>query len=551
MKALLGLILFLVSAAGANPKATNKETLTIGVASEFDNLHPIVASQAVTRYIQYMAYRPLVILNLDYKWVPLLIKEIPTVDNKLAKRVGNGLQATIEILPAAKWSDGTPVTCKDVVFAWQVGKNKNVSNPNREPYENITSIAVDKSNPKKCTLSFAKAKYDYFTSFPDPLPAHLEEEIFKVHSEKPEGYDVNSLYTKRPETLGLYNGPYMISEVKLGSHVALVPNPYFHGKKPYFKQVIVKLVPNNATFEANLRSGIVDMVSPSAGLGLDQAIVFEKKVKSENLPFTVHYEDGVVYAHIDLNQDHPILSDLKVRKALSLAFNKKDMIDSLLDGRGKPAATFVTDKDPWYTTNIPVYNYSRREAQRLLDEAGWKMGPKGIREKNGKTLSLTLSSAAGAKLNEMIMAYLQDKFKAVGVELNLKTEAARVFFSETVNRRKYDMALYSWISVPENTPRSTLHSGMIPSEKNAWAGQNSCGYRNPEVDKLIDQLEQELSAKKRVPLAQKIMEHYAKDIPVIPLYYRPNNAVTPKDMKGYRLSGHLFYETLYIENWSR
>jgi peptide/nickel transport system substrate-binding protein len=91
---------------------------------------------------------------------------------------------------------------------------------------------------------------------------------------------------------------------------------------------------------------------------------------------------------------------------------------------------------------------------------------------------------------------------------------------------------------------------MIPSESNAWAGQNSCGYKNPEVDKLIDDLETELSAAKRKAIAHKILHHYTKDVPVIPIYYRPNTSVIPKGMKGYQLSGHLFYETLYAENWS-
>jgi peptide/nickel transport system substrate-binding protein len=437
-----------------------------------------------------------------------------------------------------------------VAFGWEVGKNKNVSNPNREPYENITSVVADKANPKKCTINFAKAKYDYFANLPEALPSHLDEEIFNKHKNKAEGYDVNSLYTKNPTNPGLWMGPYILSELKLGSHLVFVPNPHWEGKRPGFKKIIYKLIPNNATFEANLRSGTIDMVSPSAGLSSDQAAALEKKTKAENLPFNVVFQDGYVYGHVDVNLDNPVLSDLKVRKALSMAFNKKDMIDSLLEGKARPANHFVTEKDPWYTDKVEIYNYNKREAMRTLDEAGWKMTPSGIREKNGKRLTFTIYSSAGAKINDMIMAYLQDKWRAIGADLQIKTEAARVFFGQTVSHRKYDLALYSWISIPESSPRSILHSSMIPSEKNAWAGQNSGGWRNKEVDKLVDQLEMELNAKKRADIAHKVIELYTKEIPVIPLYYRGNNAVIPKWLKGYQLSGHLYYETLYAENWT-
>jgi peptide/nickel transport system substrate-binding protein len=545
--AIIGLVLSTGVRAFSAPPT---DTLTFGISAEFENLNPMIGSQAATNYMLYMAYRPLVVLSLEGRWVPMLIKDIPTLSNKLLKKKGSGIEATIELIDTAKWGDGIPVTCEDIEFAWQVGKNKNVSIPNREPYDNITSITWDKATPKKCVIDSSVNKYDFYQNLPNPLPAHLEAPILKKYGVKSEGYDLNSLYTKNPSNPGLYNGPYVISEVKLGSHIIFTPNPHFYGKKPYFKKIIFKLIPNNATLEANLRSGIIDMICPAAGLGLDQAVIFEKKVKAENLPYTVLFEDGEIYAHIDLNLNNPILADLKVRKALSMGFNRKEMINSLMEGKGKEAIHFVTEQDPWYTSKVATYPPSKREAAKLLDEAGWKMGARGYREKGGKTLSLTLIAASGAKLNEMIEAYLQEKYKALGIELNIKNEPARVFFGETVTHRKFDMAMYAWMSIPEMSPRSTLHSTSIPNEKNSWAGQNYPGYKNVEVDKAIDALELELDAKKRIPLAHKILEAYARDIPVIPIYYRPNNVVIPKGLKGYKLSGHIYYESLYVENWS-
>jgi peptide/nickel transport system substrate-binding protein len=526
------------------------DTLNIGIGAEFENLNPIISSQAATKYMLYLAHRPLIVLTPDLQWKPQMIKEIPTLQNKLLKLKGKSLEMVIEILPEMQWGDGVPVTCRDIDFSVKVGKSKNVSIPDREKFDNISSVVADKSNPKKCTITFAKAKFDYFANLPEVVPAHLEEPVFDKFSSKPEGYDQNSLYTKNPTNPGLYNGPYVISEVKLGSHVIFTPNPKFLGKKPYFKKIVIKLIPNTGTLEANLRSQSINMISSAGGFSLDQAVVFDKKVKSENLPYQVVFEDGVVYAHIDFNLNNPILSDLKVRKALAHALNKKEMIDSLLEGKGRVADHFVTDKDPWYTDKVPKYEYSPRTANRLLDEAGWKKGPDGIRVKDGKKLTLTIIAAAGVKLNDNIETYVQEQWKNIGVQLNIKNEPARVFFGDTVRDRNFDLAMYSWVSIPDNSPRSVLHSTSIPTVANAKAGQNYTGYKNKEVDTLIDKLETELDAKKRAEIGKKILTIYATDLPVLPLYYRANNAVIPAGLKNYRLSGHLYYETLNVEDWT-
>ena len=528
--------------------AETHDTFTIGISGEFENLNPIIGTEAVTFYLLYTAWRPLVAVSTEGKWSPYLIKKIPSIENKLAKKKGEGLEATIEIIDNAKWGDGTPVTCKDVEFGWKVGGCKNVSSSDRESYENITSVTWDPKSDHKCTLTFKQSKFDFFTNMPYPLPAHLDEAIFNQYKDQPLAYDTHSTFTKNPTNPGLYNGPYVVKEVKLGSHVILEPNPHFYGKKPQFKKVIFKLIPNNISLVPNLRSKSIDMISPT-GWGLDQAVAFDKNVKDEKLPYSVVFQDGEVYSHIDLNMANPILADIRVRKALSLGFNKKEMIETLTSGRGKVAYHFVTSRDPWYTEKVAIYNYNKAEAGRLLDEAGWKMQPNGIRQKDGKNLSLTIVGSAGNKLIELMEAYLQAQYKSIGIDMRSKNEPGRVFFGTTTIHRNFDMAIFSWTSAIENSPRTILYSTMIPSDKNAYAGQNFTGYNNPLVDKLIDQLEAELSLKKRIPIAHKLLTAYTDDIPVIPLYYRPNNAVVPADMKNFRLSGSKYYETLEIENW--
>ncbi|MGZ5278932.1 MAG: peptide ABC transporter substrate-binding protein [Pseudobdellovibrionaceae bacterium] len=535
----------------AAPATGAKDVLKIGMTAEFETLHPMIAEQGATKYMLYLAWRPMVVLSIENKWSALMIKKIPTIENGMVTKKGEGLDVNFEILPEYKWGDGKPVTCKDIEFAWRLGKHPNVSTPSKEGYTNVTAVTWDEKNPKKCMMSFSKSKFDYFANLIDPMPEHLEGPVFEKFKDTPQGYDHNTLYTKDPTNPGLYNGPFMISEVKLGSHVSFSANPNFGGKKPKFKQILFKLIPNGATLTTNLQSGDIDMISPPAGLSLDQALAFDKITKAEKLPYKVVFADGLIYSHIDINTEIPGLNDLAVRKAMALTTNQKQIVDSFFEGRGKPAYQFVTATDPWFSDKFPKHEYNRREANRVLDEAGWKMGANGIRSKDGKNLSFIIYGSAGNKIVENIEALLQSQFKSIGIELKIKNEPPRVFFGETTKKRKFDLAFFSWMSIPESSPRSILHSTMIPAEANSWSGQNYTGYKNPEVDKWIEELELEFNAKKRTAIGQKIINAYIRDIPVLPIYFRPNTTVIPADMTGYKLSGHLFYESLYAENWAR
>lgn len=553
-KLFLSWILFVGLAASA---ASNDE-LKIGNSQEFDTLNPLVMQQMVSTYIHKMTGRALVNLNADIVWVTQLAKEIPTLENGKAKFITvdgkKTIQATWEILDNAKWGDGNPITCADFDFTLKVASSPNTSIGEKEVYTMVSKIDYDAKTPKKCTFTYDKARWD-FNRMPQfyVLPKHLEEPIFNKFGKEREGYEKNTLYVKNPTHPGLSSGPYVYSEVKLGDHVTLTPNPYFYGEPPKIKKVIMKFISNTGTLEANLVSGTIDMIG-LLGLKFDQAISLEKKVKTQNLPYRVIFEPSVVYEHIDLHLDNPKLKDVRVRRALLHAVNRDELVKSLFENKQQAALHNVTPKDPWFTSDpkfVKQYKYSRREAQKLLDEAGWKMGKDNYRYKDGKKLTFTLQTTAGDKTRETVEAYLQEQWKQVGIEIQIKNEIARTFFGETTRKRKFDsMVLFAWVSSPESTPRSTLYSKQIPTSKNGWSGQNVPGWSNARVDQLIDSMDVEFSAKKRMEMAWELQKHYTEEVPTLPLYYRSDIAVVPVTLKNYRLTGHQFPETNEVEKWT-
>jgi peptide/nickel transport system substrate-binding protein len=535
-----------------------KTEFKIGLSQEFENLNPLIMTMVASVYMYSLVGRSLVVLDPNGKWVPQLAKSIPTLENggaKLATIKGQKtVQATWEILDNAKWGDGTPVTCEDFKFAREVASSDNVSVGSKETYTQVETIEWDPKTPKKCVFTYDKARWNFnqLGQF-FPLPKHLEEAVFKKWGDKKEGYETNSNYSKNPTLAGLYNGPYVIQEVKLGSHVIFTPNPHFYGPKPHIPKIVVKIIPNTSTLEANLRSGTIDAVS-SLGFTFDQAIAFEKKVKTESLPYLVEYKPSLTYEHIDLNLNNPILKDVRVRKALVYSINREDLVKALFDGKQTAAIHAFAQIDPWYTADpkkITIYPYSKRDASKLLDEAGWKMGADGYRYKDGKKLSLQFMTTAGNKNREVVQTYLQGNWKAVGIDVVIKNEPARVFFGETMRKLNYGaMGMYAWTSAPESDLKPNFHSSQIPSEKNGWSGQNYMAWNDPKVDEIATKMEGEFDPKKRIQLAHQFLKLYTDEVPVIPLYYRSDIAVSPLGLKNFHLPGHQYAETNEVENWT-
>ncbi|MEX2327611.1 MAG: peptide ABC transporter substrate-binding protein, partial [Pseudomonadales bacterium] len=548
-----GAALFIGSLAVTQPQVgvpgeppTNRE-LNIGITQEFENMNPVIMSMVATTYTGRMVGRSLVQIDEHNNWLPQLAIDIPTLENGLARLKAEGdrrwIEADYEIEPKAVWGDGQPLTCADFRFAWEVGSSPNVSVPNTEAYRRIRDIRVDPDNPKQCTFVYRDALWDFNRHHRfHPLPEHLERPVFERHGNEPQGYEQHSLYSMDATNPGLYHGPYLVKDMVLGSHIILERNPGFYGDRPHIDRIVIKLIPNTGTLEANLRSGTLDMVS-TLGMSFDQALAFEERVQREELPFNVHFVPGMTYEHLELDLAEPFLNDLNVRRALTHAIDRKGLSKALFDGKQPPALHNFAPADAWYTDDpekIVVYRYSRRLANRLLEDAGYEMGEDGYRYNDaGERLRLRLMTTAGNKIRELVQIYLQDQWRAIGVDVRIQNEPARVFFGETLRRRTYDgVAMFAWSSSPESTPRSQFSAEQIPSEENGWSGQNYMGWSNPTVETLLDQLDREFDAQKRLKVVHEMLYHYTNEVPRIPLFYRSETSVTPANMVGYQITSH-------------
>jgi peptide/nickel transport system substrate-binding protein len=330
--------------------------------------------------------------------------------------------------------------------------------------------------------------------------------------------------------------------------VVLRPNPTWYGKKPGFKQIVVKVIGNTAALEANLLAGGIDMVAGELGFTVDQALAFEKRHGSK---FNVIYKPGLIYEHIDLNLENPILADRRVRRALLYAIDRQSLSRQLFGGHQPVADTNVNPLDWVHTDDIPKYPFDPKQAARLLDDAGWTQRRAGVRHNaKGEPLRLEIMTTAGNRSRELVEQVLQSQWKAAGIDVRIKNEPARVFFGRTVTERRFTgLAMFAWYSAPESVPRTTLHSSHIPTAENNYAGQNYTGFKNAEVDAILEAIEVELDRDKRLALWHRLQTIYATELPVLPLYFRADPYVLPKWLKGVTPTGHQFPSPFWVEDW--
>ena len=534
---------------GAQSAKSKSQALAIGLTQFPATLHPSIDSMLAKTYILAMTRRPFTVYDHNWKIICMLCTKLPTLDNGLAKlertpKGARGIAVTYSIHPQAVWGDGKPITTKDVIFTWKVGKHPLTGVSNSELYRRIYKIDV--IDRKTFTMHFDRVTFQYneINDF-NLLPHHVDSQKFFSN---PKEYKNRTTFDSDTTNEGLYFGPYVITKIVRGSHVILKPNPKWWGKKPYFKRITARVIGNTAALEANLLSGGIDMISGELGLTVDQALAFQRRHYRK---FNIIYKSGLIYEHIDFNLDNPILKDKRVRKALIHAVDRNAISSQLFAGRQPVAHSNVNPLDWVYDKTLPKYQYDPKKAAALLAQAGWNQMRKGIRHnKKGQRLKITLMTTAGNRTRELVSQVLQSQWRYIGIDARIRNEPARVFFGQTVTERKFSaMAMFAWISSPENVPRSQLHSAHIPSAGNNYAGQNYTGFVNRDVDELLDKIEVELDAKNRLKLWHRLQKIYIEELPVLPLYFRAEAYILPHWLKGLKPTGHNGPSTLWIEQW--
>lgn len=530
------LIFFVVVLASLNLFA-NEKTLRLAIVQEWSAFNPVTSQLASNDALFQLIVRRMATRLANGKVIPDVAESIPPLKNKVA---------LWKIKKNAKWGDGHDVTCEDWELGWRVGLSPNVSVEARSSYSKIAAIKWKADAPQTCEVEYEKQDWSYDRDLPPLIPAHIEKTIFEKNNKTSEAYDRNSSYVTYPNLAGLYNGPYLVSEFKLGSHILFTRNKYFFGTKPDFEKIIVTHIQDTSALKANLASKQIDGIS-AVGFPPDTAIQMDDEFqKDKNSLSQVHFQNSAIFQGIYFNLDKDLLKDKKIREALSRAIDKEALVKAFYQNKLKAAEGILPPQHPAFKKKAPLY--SKKTAISILENAGWKLGKDGVREKEGKKLSLVFKTSAGIKVLENIQVYVCDQFKDVGAQCIIKNEPPRILLGSSVPHGEFDLAMYGQPIPPDTTLTSYFGSSEIPTNANSWAGGNSIRIRSIELDLLLKEFDNEFNSDKRNKLALKIEAYFQSDFSFIPLYHRREAIVMPKKLENISDS---FDGTSYFlpENW--
>lgn len=531
LKAFVFLCYAIFSLQSLSAFAAADKPFVIAVIQEWDIFHPISYQTASSEAFMHFFQRNMTRQAMTGQVVAEAAVEVPTLKNKKVTIIQDGgkkkVRAVWQIRPEVAWGDKTPVTCADWKFSWEVGMNDNVSKTEKGFFSKIEKIEWADKEPKKCTVTYVSDEWTFDRDLPPFLPLHLEKSLFDQWKHKTQAYEQNSNYVKNPSLPGLYNGPYMIEEIKPGSHVSLKVNPNFWGEKPQIQKIVIKHYGDPNALRPNLESHQVDMIS-AVGFPPDMAIAMSEEKSSL---FKVHFIQSPLYQGLFFNSENEIMKDLAIRKAIGLAVNKEEITKAFFKGALNPAYTIISEGDRAFKDLKKKSDLN--QAKKILDEAGWKLGADGKRSKDGKKLTVEFRTSAGLRVLETIQTYICAELNKANMDCVAKNQPPRLFLGETVPHGDFAVAMFGQATYPDSSLKGLFGSNEIPSEKNAWAGGNSTRIRSEKMDAVLKKFDMEWDQNKRIKLLQEIDQLIRENAWVIPLYHRREAVAIPAKMSGF------------------
>ena len=492
-------------------------TLRYADIEEPISLNPLLRLDAVGTDLDMFVFGFFFNLDENMRWVPELALEVPTYQNGGISK--DGLTLTYHLRRGVKWHDGVPLTAHDVIFTTHAIQNPANNLQSRSGWEHIKSVDAPHDYTVRFHLDkiYASAIGTYFAETGEypVLPAHLLEKYPNLNQVP---FNTHPIGT----------GPFKFVKWVHGDRVELEANPNYWRGAPKLKRIIYKIIPNDNTIITQLKTHEIDAQfrAPASLYPVIQGL--------SAYGYRVELEPSMVYTHLDLNQQNPIFDDLRVRQAIAYAIDRRKIQRDVTHGVHIPGYANQATLSWAYEPDVVHYDYNPDKARQLLDEAGWKVGPDGIRVKDGKRLAFTLSAAAGGATGEATEVLIQENLKNVGMAATVKNYPTALYFAGyqengILQHGLYDAALFAWVAPADPDDESLYASYRIPP-----AGQNNLWWADPVIDRAEQGALSSYDQKVRKKYYSIIQKEVAAQAVTIVLYYWRQIYITNKNFKNFK-----------------
>ncbi|MFI1469395.1 ABC transporter substrate-binding protein [Streptomyces wuyuanensis] len=434
------------AAACSNPAGAGggADSAVVGIAYEPESLSPLLG---YGKDGNSKIFDGLLAFDGDMRLRPALAVALPEIGQ-------DGLTYTYRLRKGVTFSDGKPFSAKDVVFTYRTildAKTNNASKTELDAIKDVRAVGDD-------TVVFT-LKY--------PYAAFAERTVLGIAPEHIAGrQDVNTgPFTTRP----IGTGPYVLTAWSKGEKLGFKANPTYWGGEPAVRKFTMAVIKDDDVRATRLRAGDLD----GAVLPPDLAKGFTSDTSKKTYKATTYD-----YRTVTLPTHNRAAGDTAVRRALDLAVDRQTMVDKILEGAGKPAYGPVPTGSEWFTAGTER-RHDLAAAKRILDEAGWKPGPDGIRVRDGVRAAFPLWYVSGDKLRQdHALAYASDAKKA---GIDIRTQAGTW---EVIEPRMKDDAVLAGGGSPGDPDFDQYL--LLKSSLGGDGFNNMARYDNPVVDKALE-----------------------------------------------------------------
>ncbi|TDD04037.1 ABC transporter family substrate-binding protein [Nonomuraea deserti] len=427
----------------------------------------------------------------------------------------------------ATWSDGTPMTWKDLEAAWKAnnGENEKFKPASTDGWDRIESVKKGDSD-KVAIVTFSKPYPEWqglFSRSPHLMPAK--------HMKTPDAYD-NDYLQKIPVTAG----PFKVEKIDEGTKtLTVVRDDKWWGKKAKLDKVIFRTIETPAAQVNAFANGELDMVEIPPGSPAD----LKRAKEVQNVDIRKALSPN--WRHITVNNQSEFLKDKNVRHAVAYAINRDVITQSDLKDMDWPLQTlgnhvFMNNHKGYVDNSGDLGKYNVEKAKQLLDAAGWKQEAEGqLRKKDGKELSLSFVVPAGVPYAKTEGELTQAMLKEAGIGLTIRPVPDDKFFTDFIIKGDFDLVPFSWIGTP-------LPIGSLAQIYKTGSESNFPKASDPAVDEAIEAAVSETDPAKAIELANAADKLIWDMVHTIPLYQRPDIQAAKKTVANLGAEGYKSYD---------
>lgn len=498
---------------GVPAEAKNrKDTLVIGQDATTGNFNPLYADWQYDMNVSNMIFDSLADLDDEGQPIPGMASWTVSKD---------GLTYTFKLKDGIKFSDGSDVTADDVAFTDYV-----IADPAYDGPQDISSVGIkgfkDYNKGNATTIEGIKVVDKHTISFTLDAPNSaaiyglagvvVPKAVFGKGYSKGHVDGIKAVQSDPTKLVG--SGQYKLVSYKDGQDAVLVANDSYWKGKPSIKNLIFKTTSEDTNIQS-IEKGDTD-VEVSATCNAQNV----EELQSKGF-LNIELNPTAGYGFIGMNCKDPKYQDAKVRQALTIGLNRKQIVQTVY----KQYAKVVNEPDMpgnWtYNNDVNKNEFNTEKANKLLDEAGWKKGSDGIREKDGKKFVITYTASMPNSVNEAVIPVATENYKALGI-----TFKADQVDSQTMNKKfenkDFDMIFLAW-GINANPDSSIFKSTGL---------QNYTNFADPKIDDLMTKALAEQDKEKRAKIYQDVNKQLNEDCPYIFLYQRNDMVISNTRISG-------------------